>query len=267
MAGAMAARQITQARSRHGRGVRRQPRRGRAQRLSLSASGHRTDRGESPAGGAAINQIAKLACAELRVVPIALDRPTRDFTVATAMDVDEFLSAVDIGYRTVPEDGDLLAIGEMGIANTTTAALLCAAMLGGGAARWAGRGTGVDDQGLARKREAIEAALDCHRDILADPLAVAAALGGRELDGDGWRHSGGAAAPDTPSCSMALWPHQRSCRWRGLMPVYWITAAPGMSPRNPDTVSCCGPNSASTHCSISACGLARAPAPAWRFSC
>lgn len=133
------------------------------------------------AGGAAINQIAKLACAELRVVPIALDRPTRDFTVATAMDVDEFLSAVDIGYRTVPEDGDLLAIGEMGIANTTTAALLCAAMLGGGAARWAGRGTGVDDEGLARKREAIEAALDCHRDILADPLAVAAALGGREL--------------------------------------------------------------------------------------
>src|SRR6187551_750479 len=45
------------------------------------------------AGGAAINQIAKLAGADLRVVPIELDRPTRDFTVAVAMDPDEFLRA------------------------------------------------------------------------------------------------------------------------------------------------------------------------------
>ena len=132
-------------------------------------------------GGAAINQIAKLAGAELSVVPIELDRPTRDFTVAPAMDVDAFLGAVDIGYRTVPPDSDLLAVGEMGIANTTTAATLCAALLDGGAVRWAGRGTGVDDAGLARKRETIEAAVNFHRTILGDPLAVAAALGGREL--------------------------------------------------------------------------------------
>jgi len=132
-------------------------------------------------GGAAINQIAGLAGAELRVEGIELDRPTRDFTVAPAMDVDEFLRAVDIGYRTVPSDSDLLAVGEMGIANTTTAATLCAALLGGGAVRWAGRGTGVDDAGLARKRAAIEAALNLHRPISGDPLGVAAALGGREL--------------------------------------------------------------------------------------
>jgi nicotinate-nucleotide--dimethylbenzimidazole phosphoribosyltransferase len=132
-------------------------------------------------GGAAINQIAKLAGAGLRVVPIELDRPTRDFSVAAAMDVDEFLAAVDIGYRTVPPDSDLLAVGEMGIANTTTAATLCAALLGGGAASWAGRGTGVDDAGLARKRATIDAALSFHRAISGDPLAVAAALGGREL--------------------------------------------------------------------------------------
>jgi nicotinate-nucleotide--dimethylbenzimidazole phosphoribosyltransferase len=97
------------------------------------------------------------------------------------MSADEFLSAFDIGYRAVPENCDLLAVGEMGIANTTAAATLCAALLGGGAARWAGRGTGVDDDGLARKGVAIEAALKFHRDILDDPLAVAAALGGREL--------------------------------------------------------------------------------------
>lgn len=133
------------------------------------------------AGGAAINQIARLAGAELKVVPIELDRPTRDFTVAPAMDADEFLRAVDVGYRTVPEDADLLVVGEMGIANTTTAAMLCAALLGGGAARWAGRGTGVDDAGLARKRAAVETALDFHRAISSDPLGVATALGGREL--------------------------------------------------------------------------------------
>src|SRR2546426_1108139 len=56
------------------------------------------------AGGAAINQIAKAASAELRVVPIELERPTRDFTEAAAMSTDEYIAAVDAGYRTVPED-------------------------------------------------------------------------------------------------------------------------------------------------------------------
>ena len=133
------------------------------------------------AGGAAINQIAKLAGADLRVVPIELDRPTRDFTVAAAMDADELLRAINVGFSAVPEDCDLLAVGEMGIANTTTAAMLCAALLGGGAARWAGRGTGVDDGGMARKRKAIETGLQFHRGVLDNPLAVAAAFGGREL--------------------------------------------------------------------------------------
>jgi nicotinate-nucleotide--dimethylbenzimidazole phosphoribosyltransferase len=133
------------------------------------------------AGGAAINQIATLAGAELRVVPLELERPTRDFTVAAAMDTEDFLSAVDTGCHAVADDCDLLVVGEMGIANTTWAATLCAALLGGGALQWAGRGTGVDDAGLARKGAAIEAALDFHSAISGDPLNVAAALGGREL--------------------------------------------------------------------------------------
>jgi nicotinate-nucleotide--dimethylbenzimidazole phosphoribosyltransferase len=133
------------------------------------------------AGGAAINRIAKTAGAELRVVPIDLDRPTRDFTVAAAMDVDEFLAAVETGYRTVPPDAQLLAVGEMGIANTTSASALCAALLGGDVARWIGRGTGVDDVGLERKRAVVEAALRRHRSMLDDPLSIAAVMGGREL--------------------------------------------------------------------------------------
>ncbi|HEY0178410.1 MAG TPA: nicotinate-nucleotide--dimethylbenzimidazole phosphoribosyltransferase [Dokdonella sp.] len=133
------------------------------------------------AGGAAVNQIARVAGAELRVAAIELDRPTRDFARAPAMDPDEFLDAMNIGCRNVPTDSDLLAVGEMGIGNTTTAAALCAALLGGGASRWAGRGTGIDDAGLARKIAVIEAALDLHGASLGDPLAAAAALGGREL--------------------------------------------------------------------------------------
>ncbi len=132
-------------------------------------------------GGAAINQLAGLAQAELTVVPIELERPTGDFTLAEAMTTAEFLTAVDVGYRAVPMQCELLAIGEMGIGNTTAAAALCAALLGGGGARWVGRGTGVDEAGLHRKRDAVDAGLARHRAILDDPLAIAAALGGREL--------------------------------------------------------------------------------------
>ena len=70
----------------------------------------------------------------------------------------------------------------MGIGNTTAAAALAAGLFGGGGgAFWAGRGTGVDDAGLARKRDAIDAALARHAGVLGDALGVAAALGGREL--------------------------------------------------------------------------------------
>ena len=132
-------------------------------------------------GGAAINQIAKLTGAELRVEPIELNRPTRDFTTGPAMDTADFLVALDTGWRAVPETADLLVVGEMGIANTTVAATLCAALMGGRGVRWAGRGTGVDDAGLVRKRTTIDAALKFHRGLLDDPLGVAASLGGREL--------------------------------------------------------------------------------------
>ena len=133
------------------------------------------------AGGAAINQLAKVAGAELDVVPIDIDRPTADFTQAAAMTDAEFLAAIDAGYRAVKPDADLMAIGEMGIGNTTVAAALCMALLGGDAADWVGRGTGVDDDGLLRKRAAVEAGVHRHAGDGADALRMAAALGGREL--------------------------------------------------------------------------------------
>ncbi len=133
------------------------------------------------AGGAAINQLARTVGANLRVVPLALEEPTADFTQAPAMSKDAFIAAVATGYNAVASGTDLVCLGEMGIGNTTAAAALAAALFGGGGSRWAGRGTGVDDAGLARKRATIDAGLAHHAALLNDPLSSAAALGGREL--------------------------------------------------------------------------------------
>lgn len=132
-------------------------------------------------GGAAINQLARIAGAELSVVPLEIERQTGDFTQKPAMDEAEFLAAVSAGYEAVGKDTDLICFGEMGIGNTTPAAAISAALFGGGAEKWTGRGTGVDDAGLKRKIVAIDKGLALHADALSDPLRVAAALGGREL--------------------------------------------------------------------------------------
>lgn len=131
------------------------------------------------AGGAAINQLARLADAKLTVLLLDLDHPTADFTQAPAMSEAEFLDAVSAGYDAVPENADLICLGEMGIGNTTAASAICAGLFGGGGAAWAGRGTGVDDDGVNRKRAVIDEALELHNGL--DPLGIAAALGGREL--------------------------------------------------------------------------------------
>jgi nicotinate-nucleotide--dimethylbenzimidazole phosphoribosyltransferase len=133
------------------------------------------------AGGAAINQLARAAGATLRVIPLALEQPTEDFTAKVALSEAEFLAAVSAGCQAVSPQADLVCLGEMGIGNTTAAAAIAAALFGGGGARWAGRGTGVDDDGLARKRGVIDRGLDRHAGLLDDPLRVAAAFGGREL--------------------------------------------------------------------------------------
>ncbi len=115
------------------------------------------------------------------MIPLDVERPTADFTREPAMGEDDFLAAVAAGHASLDGDVDLVCFGEMGIGNTTAAAALAAALFGGETAGWTGRGTGVDDAGLERKVAAIDRALDLHRDRMGDALALAAALGGREL--------------------------------------------------------------------------------------
>lgn len=133
------------------------------------------------AGGAAINQLAKQTGASLTVTSLEIERPTADFTEAPAMDEADFLKAVQTGFDAVPEGADLISLGEMGIGNTTAAAALAAALFGGRGTDWVGRGTGVDDAGLSRKVEAVDAALACHGEALSDPLEALRRVGGREL--------------------------------------------------------------------------------------
>jgi nicotinate-nucleotide--dimethylbenzimidazole phosphoribosyltransferase len=133
------------------------------------------------AGGAAINQLCKNADADLRVYEMALDQPTADFTREPAMSEADCARAMAYGMTCVEPGIDLLALGEMGIANTTSAAAMAAALFGGSGAGWAGPGTGIHGAQLNRKAEVIDLGLARHRDVLADPLRVLQCLGGQEL--------------------------------------------------------------------------------------
>jgi nicotinate-nucleotide--dimethylbenzimidazole phosphoribosyltransferase len=132
------------------------------------------------AGGAAINQLARLAGADLRVIRMADGRPAHDFTEGPAMSARGCARAIAAGLDAVPTDVDLVAIGEMGIANTTPAAAMAAALAGDPAARWAGPGTGLDREGIGRKAAIVDAALARHRDAMTDPLEILRHVGGRE---------------------------------------------------------------------------------------
>ncbi len=133
------------------------------------------------AGGAAINQFCDAMGAELVVRALDLDRPTADFTVQPAMGEAECVQAFAAGMAAVGSDPDLIGVGEMGIANTTSAAALCGLLFGGAAADWVGPGTGVAGDDLRRKTDAVAVAMALHGGDPVDPLAALARVGGREL--------------------------------------------------------------------------------------
>ncbi|WP_375228224.1 nicotinate-nucleotide--dimethylbenzimidazole phosphoribosyltransferase [Roseobacter sp. S98] len=133
-------------------------------------------------GGAAINQLARTFGARLDIIALALETPTADFTEAPAMTDAELTEALLSGWNAVDADADVLVVGEMGIGNTTSAAAIAALLLGGDAADWTGRGTGVDDAGLALKTTVVSEAAALHAGA-ADGLDVLRRVGGRELAG------------------------------------------------------------------------------------
>ena len=135
-------------------------------------------------GGAAVCVLARIAGASLLVIDAGVGAPTGNIAHGPAMSRADALRWVEEGMGVADELASagvgIVAIGEMGIGNTTAAAALCAALLDVEPAATCGRGTGVDDAALARKVEVVSRALSAN-DLSDDPLALLAALGGFEL--------------------------------------------------------------------------------------
>jgi nicotinate-nucleotide--dimethylbenzimidazole phosphoribosyltransferase len=146
-------------------------------------------------GGAAISVLGGALGIELTVVdcgvlgppiPGALDRKiaggTRNFTREPAMTRDEANRALEHGAALAREcQADLAGVGEMGIGNTTAASALVCAYTKLSPTEAVGRGAGVSDDALLRKRKAVEQALALHRGSFSDPLDVLARVGGFEI--------------------------------------------------------------------------------------
>lgn len=131
--------------------------------------------------GAAINQLCREADMEMRVHEMALETPTRDFTREPALDEAQCMEALTYGMASVEAGMEILCLGEMGIANTTSSAALCAGLFGGKGKEWVGPGTGMAGKGLRLKARVVDAGLACHHGHLKDPLEALRRLGGHEL--------------------------------------------------------------------------------------
>jgi nicotinate-nucleotide--dimethylbenzimidazole phosphoribosyltransferase len=151
-------------------------------------------------GGAAVNALAGVAGATVRVadIAVAVDQPLTEpigahkvrrgsgnIAVEDALDEHEIATAVDAGRRIADDEvdagADLLIAGDMGIGNTTPAAVLVAALTNTEPVAVVGRGTGIDDAGWMRKTAAVRDALHRARGHARDPLALLRICGGADL--------------------------------------------------------------------------------------
>lgn len=152
------------------------------------------------AGGAAINALADVAGASVRVADVCVDcdqphspaigahkvrRGSGNIAVEDALSADEAAAAVAAGRSIADEEvdagADLLIAGDMGIGNTTAATTLVAALTGAEPVVVVGRGTGIDDTGWMRKTSAVRDALYRARGVVDDPLGLLRVCGGADL--------------------------------------------------------------------------------------
>ena len=152
------------------------------------------------AGGAAINVLAEVAGATVRVVDVAVDcaaplsevigahkvrRSSGNIAIEDALNGAEAVAAVEAGRRIADEEvdagADLLIAGDMGIGNTTAATILIAALTDTEPVAAVGRGTGIDDAGWARKTAAVRDGLYRARRLRSDPIGLLRTCGGADL--------------------------------------------------------------------------------------
>ena len=148
-----------------------------------------------------ISAIADAAGAEVFAIDIGIERElsvehlrrekiafgTKNFAREPAMTREEAERVIDTGIRLVKEKRDegfrILATGEMGIGNTTSSSAVLSVLLGLPASRVTGRGAGLSDEGLRRKRDVIERAVALHRPDPHDPVDVLSKVGGLDIAG------------------------------------------------------------------------------------
>ena len=153
-------------------------------------------------GGAGVNVLARHAGASLRLVDVGVAEDlgpydgllshkiaygTRNFLREPAMSTEQALQSIQIGMdlakATCADGKNLIAVGEMGIGNTTASAAVVSVLTGQRVEEVTGRGTGVDDPNLKRKIVLIERALHLHHPSPADAIDVLAKVGGFEIGG------------------------------------------------------------------------------------
>ena len=151
-------------------------------------------------GGAAINVLAGIAGASVRVVDIAVDceqplteaigahkvrRSSGNIALEDAMSDEEVVAAVEAGRQLADDEvdagADLLIAGDMGIGNTTTATALIATLTDTEPVAVVGRGTGIDDAAWARKTAAVRDAMFRARQFRPDPVGLLRTCGGADL--------------------------------------------------------------------------------------
>jgi nicotinate-nucleotide--dimethylbenzimidazole phosphoribosyltransferase len=153
------------------------------------------------AGGAAINALADVAGATVRVADLAVDadplsaqigahkvrRGSGDISKEDALTDQQTFQAIEAGRQIADQEvdagADLLIAGDMGIGNTTAATVLVAALTGVEPVAVVGYGTGIDDAGWARKTAAVRDALFRAVPLLPDPVALLRCCGGADLAG------------------------------------------------------------------------------------
>ncbi len=134
-------------------------------------------------GQATINAFARAGGASVTAVNVGVGDPTSDMRTEAALTPERFETVTQTAFDAVDAlDTDLLVLGELGIGNTTAAAAIAAAFAGGEATVWVGRGAGVDDAGLERKRAAVQESVRRIAGVI-DPLEILREVGGTELVG------------------------------------------------------------------------------------
>lgn len=134
----------------------------------------------SATGGAAVNQLCLAYDLGLKVFDLALDMPSGDISVESALDERGCAATLAFGMETIAGGTDLLCIGSLGVGGSTVAAALSAALFGGTGADWVGAGSGAGVK-AAQKAEMVDRALRHHAHGFDDPLEALRRVGGRDV--------------------------------------------------------------------------------------